>query len=763
MDPDNSPGHARKNGRPFHGRLTRRGILDFVFSSHWPWGVGLSLGLAALLTPGLRFQPERYALGAIASSDIRAPYDFSYEDEATTATRREEAAGAVALVYDFNARAAVAGRLRIETAFQLARNALKSGAREEDLAAARDALGEPLSGSEFAALLHERFRPEVEKALGGAVFSILSRDIVSGKDRLLAAGKPFTRRHGGTESFVTEISRLLSVEEARRELADQVALRSDLQGSVRRVTTEIGSRLIEPTLTFNFAETERRGAGARASAEPVYFQVKQGRIIVRAGDPVDLTMLRQLDILSEQAGRHFRLGGALGALVLAVALLFAVWRLMKASRPSPAWKTRSFALVGVVIVIHLALAKLVLFVAGAVGNEVVTVPFQSARSYAYAIPFAGVAVLVGLLESGSTALLAAVIFSTALGIMTGGDFHLSVVSLFSGLGAILGLVQYKERTALIKTGLVVGAVNVFAVLGVDLLTGRYSPSSMIAFDLVCGFVGGALVSFVVSFLLPALESLFERTTDIKLLELSNQNNPVLKRLALEAPGTYHHSVVVGTLAEAAAETIGANAVFCRTAALYHDIGKLRKLDYFIENQFGGGNRHDRLSPRMSALIIASHVKEGVEMAKEVHLPSDIIDIIPQHHGTKLITYFYEKAKEAQDPDLGEVTEEEFRYPGPKPQTREAGIIMIADAVEAASRTLDDPSPARLKGVIRQIIDYIFLDGQLDDCDLTLRDLERISQAFLRVLMGIHHHRVSYPGFDFERRTEPAVAHGSRPS
>ena len=194
--------------------------------------------------------------------------------------------------------------------------------------------------------------------------------------------------------------------------------------------------------------------------------------------------------------------------------------------------------------------------------------------------------------------------------------------------------------------------------------------------------------------------------------------------------------------------------------MYHDIGKLTKVNYFVENQYGA-NKHDTLSPRMSALIIASHVKEGIEMGKEIDLPQEIIDVIPQHHGTKLITYFYQKAKEHQDPALGAVTEEEFRYPGPKPQTKEAGIIMIADAVEAASRTLGEPSPARLKGMIRQIIDYIFLDGQLNECDLTLRDLEKIAQSFLRVLMGIHHQRVSYPGFDFEKQVEPIVVQDSR--
>jgi hypothetical protein len=417
-------------------------------------------------------------------------------------------------------------------------------------------------------------------------------------------------------------------------------------------------------------------------------------------------------------------------------------------------------MVGLIVVVQLALARVIFFVASTVAEEIVQPPFNNIGSYQYLIPLAVVAVLVSLLDNAQTALVASVVFSIAHGLMTG-NMQLAVFSLLSCLGAILGMNQYKQRSALMKTGVFIGGVNLVVVAAIDLLSGNYTPISNFGFDLACAFVGGLGVSFVVSFFLPALESLFDRTTDIKLLELSNNNIPMLRALALEAPGTYHHSVVVGSLAEAAAETIGANAVFCRTAALYHDIGKLKKVDYFVENQYGGANRHDKLSPQMSALIIASHVKEGIEMAKEMNLPPEIIDIIPQHHGTKLITYFYEKAKESRDPELGEVGEEEFRYPGPKPQTKEAGIIMIADATEAASRTLEDPSPARLKGVIRQIIDYIFLDGQLDECDLTLRDLEKISQAFLRVLMGIYHHRVNYPGFDFEKTVEPVVVQDSR--
>jgi hypothetical protein len=225
---------------------------------------------------------------------------------------------------------------------------------------------------------------------------------------------------------------------------------------------------------------------------------------------------------------------------------------------------------------------------------------------------------------------------------------------------------------------------------------------------------------------------------------------LLRQLAVKAPGSYNHSLVVGTLAEEGARAIGASTLFCRVSAVYHDIGKINHPEYCVENQ-RGRNPHDRLTPSMSALVIASHVKDGIKLAREAGLPEQIIDIIPQHHGTKLMGYFYEKAKSTADPGLGPVKEEDFRYPGPKPQTREAAIFMLADSVEAAARTIDEPTSNRLKEMISKITSSIVLDGQLDHCDLTFADLERIQQAFHRLLVGMYHHRVDYPGFDFGNR------------
>jgi putative nucleotidyltransferase with HDIG domain len=270
-----------------------------------------------------------------------------------------------------------------------------------------------------------------------------------------------------------------------------------------------------------------------------------------------------------------------------------------------------------------------------------------------------------------------------------------------------------------------------------------------AFLAASSFASAALTVAVVSITAPVLEWAFNITTDIKLLELSNLDLPVLRQLALEAPGTYHHSIVMGTIAEAAAVKIGANPLFLRVSALYHDIGKIRKSEYYVENQ-RDANKHDTLNPRMSALVIINHVKEGLEVAKMLRLPSDIVAMIPQHHGTRLITYFYKKAKDMENPEIEVVKEEDYRYPGPKPQSREGAILMLADATEAASRTLTEPSPARLKNMVDTIFRAIFEDGQLDESNLTMKDLNSIADAFVRKLESVFHHRIAYPGYEFNR-------------
>jgi len=237
------------------------------------------------------------------------------------------------------------------------------------------------------------------------------------------------------------------------------------------------------------------------------------------------------------------------------------------------------------------------------------------------------------------------------------------------------------------------------------------------------------------------EKVFKVTTDLTLLELSDFNHPLLKELSSKAPGTFHHSIIMGNLSEAAAESIGANSILARVGCYYHDIGKMSKPQFFIENQLDQNNKHNELNPTMSTKIIISHVRDGIEMAKKHKLPQQIIDFIPMHHGTTLVAYFYDKA---QSSSKEEISDQTYRYPGPKPQTKETGIVMLADAIEASTRTIEEPSPQKLENNIREVIRRRFMEGELDECDLTLKDLTKIKDSFLKILVGIHHHRLKYP-------------------
>ncbi|HLE04018.1 MAG TPA: HDIG domain-containing protein, partial [Anaerolineales bacterium] len=310
---------------------------------------------------------------------------------------------------------------------------------------------------------------------------------------------------------------------------------------------------------------------------------------------------------------------------------------------------------------------------------------------------------------------------------------------------------------LLRAGALVGLANLYSIVAWSFLSGA---TGSLGFDLLCGLINGLFVAILALGLLPLFEYLFQVATDFRLIELCNMNHPLLKQMILNAPGTYHHSMVVGTLAEAAGEAIGANTLLCRVGAYYHDIGKMRKPSYFVENQTDSKDLHGKLRPSLSSLVIVSHVKAGVELGRAYGLPTEVVEMIPQHHGTRLVTFFYDKAKKTQDPDMGEVQEEEFRYPGLKPQTKEAAILMLADAVEAASRTLTERTQGRFQGLVGNIVNTIFTDGQLNECELTLRELRLIEESFVRVLAGIYHHRVDYPGFDFEECTPRREGNGA---
>jgi putative nucleotidyltransferase with HDIG domain len=470
------------------------------------------------------------------------------------------------------------------------------------------------------------------------------------------------------------------------------------------------------------------------------FSVEKGEVLVEAGHRVSEKAARALEEMARHDGAAARLNAYGGLSLLFLLMFYLFYRDIKRYRSALIADTRKMFLLAFLLLATVILAQfskhILILVADKLQLETATIGF--------ALPVTAGAMLVSLLLDFHLALGFSFMVSILLGISFQGDPFIPLYYFLGSIVAALSVIQCKKRTAVLRAGALTGLMNMSAIAGIDFYKGELLTRGL--YDMSAGFLGAIAVAMIVSATLPFFEAVFDIATDIKLLELLEPNQPLLKKLVYTTPGTYHHSILIGNLAEAAAEAIGENPLLARVGAYYHDVGKIRKPEYFIENQHPRDNKHNRLMPSMSSLIIASHVKDGVDVAREHKLPAALIDIIHQHHGTSLITYFYQKAKELQP--YAKIAEEDYRYPGPRPRTKVAAIVMLSDAVEAASRSLDDPTPQRIQALTNSVITRIFLDDQLSSCDLTLKNLREISKSFNLTLNGIFHHRIDYPGMEF---------------
>ncbi len=472
----------------------------------------------------------------------------------------------------------------------------------------------------------------------------------------------------------------------------------------------------------------------------ISFKVNKGELLVESGHRVTEKAARILEEIARREGIGNKFYAYCGLVALALVFFFLFYLDIRRYRPSLIVDTKKILLLALLLFLTLTMAQIAKYVFSLLADKLQL----DIETIAFALPVAAGAMLTSLLLDFHLALGFSFVVSILLGISFQGNAFMPVYFFLGSIIAGLRVVQCRKRTAVLKAGAFTALVNLLVIAGIDLYRGELMTRG--AVDLFAGFLGAVMVTMIVSVTLPFFESLFDIATDITLLELMDPNQPLLKELVYKSPGTYHHSILIGNLAEAAAEAIGENPILARVGAYYHDVGKIHKPEYFIENQRPTENRHDRLTPSMSSLIIASHVKEGVDEARAHKLPSVIVDIIRQHHGTSLITYFYQKAKDLQ-PFVG-IAEEDYRYPGPRPRTKVAAIVMLSDSVEAASRTLDDPTPQRIQALTNSVITRIFLDDQLSMCDLTLKNLREISKSFNLVLTGIFHHRIDYPRMEF---------------
>jgi len=716
--------------------------------SYQKWFIGIvtALLLTLLLSPSLRLPLKDYKVGDIATKEIRSSQDLLVEDEKSTQEKRIEAERSVFSVYDYDPGILNEAEKRIRSTFTSFAKSVKKGESQNVLGKNEweSSLQLSFTQKEWQVLEREHFRPSIGEAVIKLITPILEKGVVNDKDLLdpdAIKGIVIRNIHTREERKTLLPFTFFDYKEAKAKLRTQADLPSSSLGrEIQPIVLKIAEHFLRPNLTFNKDETEGRKIEAKERVNPVYYQVKRGEVILRGGERIREEHLLKTKALKKAQERSHILSILIGLPLLTFLILASLHEFSTKNIRKVAPSQKDLLFFCSTLVGNIGLLKLFQLITDILGGEFLSIP---SSSYIYLFPIAAGAMLIRIVINSEVAIIFAFLTSYFSAFLMGGRLFLFI---FTFVGSLIGahkVARCEQRSILIKAGLIVGGINILMILFNSLIIGTFFKMTLLS-DALMGFLGGILASVMVLGITPIIESLFGYTTDVKLLELANLDNPILKDLVLQAPGTYHHSIIVGSLVEGAAKSIAANPLLARVSAYYHDIGKLKKPLYFVENAGGIENKHERLSPTMSSLILVSHVKDGVELARENHLGEKIAHIIQQHHGTSLISYFYQKAKKKENPEMDSINEKDFRYPGPKPQTKEAGIVMLADGVEAASRTLSEPTPSRIKGLVQRITNNIFLDGQLEECELTLKDLQKIEESFSRILTAIFHQRIDYP-------------------
>jgi cyclic-di-AMP phosphodiesterase PgpH len=520
------------------------------------------------------------------------------------------------------------------------------------------------------------------------------------------------------------------VSEARRSIQQEAETRfSSMSPNTRQAIVEVAAECIVPNRNFDREATLGAQEAAMAEVKPVTTVVPEGAVVVREGEVISPEHMRVLDALGvNQITFNYR--RLLGHTLLVASLMLVTAAYLGQERRDLYLRPRELGLIAVI-------GMITAFVCRSLSG---LSPFLA--------PVAVASVLATVLVESRLAFLLTAFCALYVGVLTQ-SLSAACVGLMSGIAGIMALGRADHRSNLIAAMVAVAFTNTVGALTFSLIAAK--PWQSAVHDVLFGSLNGVLSVALAVGVLPVLEHVFSVTTHFRLLDISNPGEPLLQRLLREAPGTYQHSIMVANLAEAAAQAIGANALRCKVGAYYHDIGKMKRPRFFVENQMGGENPHEKLTPTLSTMIIHSHVKDGLELARQHRLPDVIVDFIAQHHGTSLVSYFYHQACSRNDGQA--VFEDDFRYPGPKPQSRETGIVLICDGIEAAARCLSNPTPEKITELVNKMIRHHLDDGQLDECDLSLKDLRLIRESLIRSLQGIYHNRLEYP--------EPASLAGRR--
>jgi cyclic-di-AMP phosphodiesterase PgpH len=715
--------------------LTQRAPVLARFTRNDATRLGIATGILVLVLTAilgastLTQETLQLQVGDLAPRDIVAQRALDFESQVRTADAREAARAAVQPQYDFTTDKAIAIAAEQQLAFDNKTRPIDTAFKTK------------LTPAERSSLL----------TTSVPTLSTDARNTLLGLDAARWAEVRAEAARVLDATLRTEL-RDTEVAEARTRLAGRLA--GGLNEAERMLAAELISPLVKPNSSFSEDQTNEARNGAAAAVKPVRVQVRQGQVIARAGEPLAATDIEMIDALgmSRASADVTSLAGWFLLAVLVVGMLLAwIWRFR-----STLWhRDNVLVLIGLLLV-----------------GATLALKMTADRSILqFFVPTAAIGMLLAILLDASVATIVIAVIAIIGGAVTGNSLEFTAYTFLGGMAGIVAVRKGDRLQVFVQAAIAIFVVNALVVSVFSLLGTRDLRGVLELWLASAASAVGSSVAAVGTF--AVLGSVFGIMTVFQLLEMANPSQPLLRRLLVETPGTYHHSLMVGNLAERAAEAIGADSLVTRVAAYYHDVGKLANPLGFIENQAGGENIHDQLDPAQSAQILKQHVADGIDIAYAAKVPKALIAYIPQHHGTAIMSYFYARAKErAAEPYGGlstvegakaaaGVDERRFRHAGPKPQTREAALIMLADGVEASVRSLASRDEPAIRAMVERIIEERIADGQFDECDLTLRDLERIKNAFVGQLLGMYHTRIAYPQntvVELESR-RPAIVDG----
>ncbi|WP_332632152.1 HD family phosphohydrolase [Halalkalibacter flavus] len=664
-------------------------------------------------------------LSQIADKDIRSP--ITIEHRTATEERRSTAVDEIGPVYDLKREYAQHQVKKVDDIFDVVNKAKNM---EEELVPGRDLEEEPLGEEELIELQIEYMKEVLSlRRSNGITDQTLIALLDAGESQLQIAKETTTN---AVHEVMSERISIRELADAKQEVSNQIAV-STVSNRLLDAMIEVAQFAIIPNYIYDATATEQIRQEAAESVEPVL--IREGQLLVKEGEMIDHDIYEQLRIVGLLDG-SFNIFPYIGLALLVLLITGMLAYYVNEAQTSVQKNNSHLLMYTLIFIVTVSLMKITSLLEG-----------LEIQGIGFVVPVTLGAMLITLLIHTRLAIYSGIMFAVIGSIMfnneTVGTFNFTYgfYMLFSSFAGAYFLDKSNRISRILRAGLFVSAINIVAVIALLFMKSVQSGWFEIGMHVGFAFLSGFVAAVLTIGLLPFFEAGFGILSTSRLIELSSPNHPLLRKILVEAPGTYHHSVVVGNLAEAACESIGENGLLARVGSYYHDLGKTKRPHFFIENQMRMENPHDKISPQLSRTIIIAHPYDGADLLREYKMPKEIIDIAEQHHGTTLLKYFYHKAnKDADQP----IPESQFRYPGPKAQTKVSAIVGIADSVEAAVRTIQKPTPDKIEALVRKIIQDKLEDGQFDESNLTLKELDQIAVSILETLKGTFHQRIEYP-------------------